>query len=83
MLLENIAARIPSVFFPPLSQFFFPSPAEELHGAFQLCPGMVVSGLLLFAEAHYFAFPPPADSRDPLHMAKSYMQFLNLAVRAI
>lgn len=64
---------------PPLEEasLIMSMPVEELHGAFQLCPGMVVSGLLLAAEALYFSGPPKTDSKtDPLRMAKSYMQFL-------
>ena len=50
------------------------SAAQEMHGAFELCPGMVVTGLLLAAEALLFSMAPSA--RDPLQLAKSYMQFL-------
>lgn len=39
---------------------------------------MVVSGLLLAAETSYFASSPGDSRSDPLHMAKSYMQFLLL-----
>ena len=48
--------------------------AEEMHGAFELCPGMVITGLLLAAEAMLFSMPP--SDRNPLQMAKSYLQFL-------
>ena len=49
---------------------------QEMHGAFELCPGMVVTGLLMAAEALFFSMP--AHDRDPLQMAKSYLQFLYL-----
>ncbi|CAJ1425835.1 unnamed protein product [Effrenium voratum] len=62
---------------PPLEEAFLikTMPLEEIHGAFSLCPGMVVTGLLLAAEAASFAAQPDPN-QDPLHMAKSYMQFL-------
>ena len=45
-----------------------------MHGAFELCPGMVITGLLLAAEAMLFSMPP--SDRNPLQEAKGYLQFL-------
>eukprot|EP00439_Symbiodinium_sp_Y106_P031727 s4970_g3.t2 len=61
---------------PPLEEaaFIMSMPLEEMHGAFELCPGMVITGLLLAAEAMLFSMPP--SDRNPLQEAKGYLQFL-------
>ncbi|CAE8672844.1 unnamed protein product [Polarella glacialis] len=64
---------------PPLEESFWITsmPKEDMLGAFELCPGLVVTAFFLVAEAQLTALGQLPGQPSALDTAKAYMHFLH------